>query len=112
MKTLDALLIILGWSCISCRSNTENGGTAATTVNEPHNADQNQMNPQPRDRVQQGGKLVWPLGGGPANFNYNQIEGTQLDGFQMIASAMPEPFVSDAAGTSTFNPDYLTGEPE
>src|SRR5215831_7470499 len=30
----------------------------------------------------------------------------------MIASAMPEPFIADAAGVSTFNPDYLAAEPE
>jgi len=112
MKRLAALLIILGLACMSCSSKSETAGGTTAAVNEPHKADQNQMNPQPRDKVQQGGKLVWPVTGVPANFNYNQLDGTQLDGFFMIASAMPEIFISDAAGNSTFNPDYLAGEPE
>ncbi len=38
---------------------------------------QNQMNPTPRDQVQDGGTFTWPLDGMPANYNYYQIDGTE-----------------------------------
>lgn len=103
---LITLLLSLG-ALPGCWGNN-NGG--ATDERIPQRADQNQMNPQPRDKVQQGGKLVWPVGL-PANFNYNQLDGTLLDGALMIATTLPEIFSFDAAGTAKANLDYLAAEP-
>jgi peptide/nickel transport system substrate-binding protein len=73
-------------------------------------ADENQMNPQPRDKVKQGGKLVWPSML-PTNFNYGHLDGTVLDGAIMIGAVMPGLFTFDATGTPKYSPDYLVAEP-
>jgi peptide/nickel transport system substrate-binding protein len=74
-------------------------------------ADENQMNPQSRDSLQQGGKLVWAIETSLANFNYHQIDGTLMDGALIIEAVLPAMFNFDASATPAFNPDYLTGEP-
>jgi peptide/nickel transport system substrate-binding protein len=77
----------------------------------PPSATTNQTNPKPRDQVQDGGKLTWPINGEPANFNYNELDGTDLDGFHVLAAAMPTMFHFDGAANPTFAAAYLTGEP-
>ena len=104
-----ALIVALALALSGCR-NTDGGGTD-TKDRIPQKADQNQMNPQPRDKVQQGGKLVWPSML-PANFNYGQLDGTIADGALMIGAVMPSLFTFDASGTPKFNPDYLVDEPK
>ena len=68
------------------------------------------MNPQPRDKVQQGGRLIWPSSV-PANFNYGHLDGTVLDGAFMLNAVMPLLFTFDASGTPSHDPDYLVAEP-
>lgn len=108
-RTFFALILALGLALSGCRNDTDGSGTD-TKDRIPQKADQNQMNPQPRDKVQQGGKLVWPSML-PANFNYGQLDGTIADGALMINAVMPELFTFDASGTPKFDPDYLVGEP-
>src|SRR5262245_62076882 len=104
------LLLVLGLICTGCSGNNEGGPAADDKVQQK--ADQNQMNPQPRDKIQQGGRLVWPISGVPSNFNYNQLDGTNADGAWIIMAVMPQTMEADAAGKLTFRPDYLTGEPK
>jgi len=66
----------------------------------------------PRDRVQDGGKFTWPLDSWPANFNYNQLDGTAQDGEYLLSAMMPWTYTTDAAGTPKWNPDILASEPK
>jgi peptide/nickel transport system substrate-binding protein len=95
-----------------CGGNGKQTSPAAGEEKTQKKADQNQMNPQPRDKVEQGGKLVWPIDTTISNFNYNQIDGTLLDGAFIINAVMPQLFTFNASATPSYNPDYLTGEPK
>jgi peptide/nickel transport system substrate-binding protein len=95
-----------------CGGNAKESSPAAGEEKTQKKADQNQMNPQPRDKVEQGGKLVWPIDTTISNFNYNQIDGTLLDGAFIINAVMPQMFTFNASATPSYNPDYLTGEPK
>jgi peptide/nickel transport system substrate-binding protein len=86
----------------------DSGGTAAG----PAKADQNMINPQSRDKVQDGGKLVWPISGWPANFNYNELDGTEKSTFDILDAIMPSIYDTDAAGKPVFDKDYLAEEPK
>src|SRR4051812_45457504 len=106
-------LILVALVLAGCGGNgKETGKTAADEEKTQKKPDQNQMNPQPRDSVQQGGKLVWPIDLMPANFNYGQIDGTVLDGAFIINAIMPLIFTFDASATPKYDPDYLTAEPK
>jgi peptide/nickel transport system substrate-binding protein len=102
-----ALLAALG----GCGSSTEKPGPAAEQKSNPV-AEQNQMNPQPRDNVQQGGKMTWAIDGVVVNFNYDQLDGAAAVGYWVISAMMPQLFVFDAGATPRYDPDYLTAEPE
>ena len=106
-------LIVFVLAAAGCGGNNkDNNGGAGGEEKVQKKSDQNQMNPQPRDNMQQGGKLVWAIDTAPANFNYGQIDGTLLDGSMIINAVMPIIFRFDASATPTYNPDYLTGEPK
>ncbi len=70
------------------------------------------MNPQPRDKVHQGGKMTWALDAVIVNFNTNELDGAAAVGSWVISAMMPQMFVFDAHATPRYDPDYLAGEPE
>jgi peptide/nickel transport system substrate-binding protein len=89
---------------------TEGGGAGSSNL--PQQADKNDMNPQPREALRQGGSMTWAITGTLPNFNYNQLDGTQADGALIILAVMPQNFLFDASGSPRFNPDYLMAEPK
>jgi peptide/nickel transport system substrate-binding protein len=91
------------------------GGAPAQTeparTASPRSATENQINPLPRDRVQDGGTLTWPLDQIPTNFNYLHLDGSLFDNATVISGLLPSMFLFDASATPTFNPDYLASDP-
>jgi peptide/nickel transport system substrate-binding protein len=47
----------------------------------------------------------------PANFNANQIDGTDRDNNDIMSALMPATYDNDAQGTPIWNHDYLASEP-
>jgi len=113
-RILIAMTVAFGLIGAGCSGNNKeeaaNGGNAEQKAVKK--ADQNHMNPQSRDNLQQGGKLVWPVSGVLPNFNYGQIDGTQQDGQWILNAILPIIFNFDATATPTYNPNYLAGEPK
>ena len=68
----------------------------------------NDINATDRSELKTGGTLNWPLGEIAENFNYNEIDGALADGDAVDKALMPYIMKSDAAGTVTPDPDYLT----
>ena len=110
-KGILIALFALVLTLAGCGNTKENNNGAGSEDKVTKKADQNQMNPQPREMLQQGGKLVWPIDTAPSNFNYGQIDGTLADGAFIIDAIMPVIFNFDASATPQHNPDYLAGEP-
>ena len=109
--TVRAVVLAVLAALAGCGSSTEKTGAVAGQKSNPV-AEQNQMNSQPRDKVQQGGKMTWALDGVIVNFNYNQLDGTMAVGNWVISAMLPQMFVFDARATPSYDPDYLSGEPE
>src|SRR5882757_4243135 len=68
----------------------------------------NDINATDRANLKTGGTLNWPLGEIAENFNYNEIDGTLADGYDVEKALMPIIMKSDAAGTVSPDPDYVT----
>lgn len=68
----------------------------------------NDVNPLPRDQVQDGGDLRFPLDAIPDNFNRNQVDGTQGENKFVMDALMPRAFDALADGTVAVNEDYFT----
>jgi peptide/nickel transport system substrate-binding protein len=69
---------------------------------------QSDINPQPRDKVRDGGTLRLPLDLLPSNFNPNQVDGATIGLDSIDQAVLPELFTATADGGVKPNPDYLT----
>ena len=96
---------------VACGSGDNSGGGSGKAA-PPPKASENQINPVNRDTLQDGGKLTWALGGFPANFNYNELDGTDADNSDVINALMPKIYDTDAGGTPIWNKNYLASEPK
>jgi peptide/nickel transport system substrate-binding protein len=90
-------------------SGGETTGTPAPAA--PPSAHANDVNPMPRDQIQDGGTFTWPIDDMPANFNSNEIDGTDLNGTYIILAVMPAIGISDAAANPLWDMNYLAAEP-
>jgi peptide/nickel transport system substrate-binding protein len=105
---LVALVLTLG--SLACgRTGTE--GDSGMASGDLRSTTENQINALPRDQVQDGGRLTWPVGSMPVTYNYNHIDGTEYDHSHSKHALMPRIFLTDAGGTPLWNPDYLASEP-
>ena len=111
MKTSLVATIVFTLALIGCGGATSETNATGSAQKSVARADQNQMNPQPRESLRQGGKMVWAMDGVIVNFNTGQIDGTNAERYWVLAAMMPHPFISDAVGALRYDPDYLTGEP-
>ena len=59
---------------------------------------ENQINAMPRDQVQDGGRLVWPVTLIPVTYNYNHLDGGEVDSTYIMFPLMPRIFLYDAGG--------------
>jgi len=105
---VPALLMVATLASQGC--GREDPAPAATTA-APAVADKNQVNPRPRDQMQDGGKFTWPISALPSNFNRAQLDGTEKDTAEIMSALMPAAFHTDAVGTPLWNDDYLAAAP-
>lgn len=103
----SAAALALAGGLAACGSSEKNSPPPAA----PPEAKANQINPQPRDSLQDGGKLTWPLSQIPNNFNYYQLDGTLADNARVIEAMMPQVYYTDATGKPYYNKDLLAAEP-
>lgn len=66
------------------------------------------VNPKPRDQVEDGGTMRWPLDQFPTQYNFGELDGTSLSANEVNLALMPYPFISDEHADVTPNPDYVT----
>jgi peptide/nickel transport system substrate-binding protein len=85
--------------------------TTAPAQTPPRSATENQINALARDKVQDGGTFTWSLDSMPPNFNYNQLDGTELDNSYVMGALLPTTYTNDATGKPTWDQDYLISEP-
>jgi peptide/nickel transport system substrate-binding protein len=99
--TAAAMLV----ACGRTATTEKNGSPRATSATE------NQINPLPRDRVQDGGRLTWPIDRMPVTFNYNFIDGTEATTAYLLLALVPTTFHVAADSTPVWNRDLLASEP-
>jgi peptide/nickel transport system substrate-binding protein len=106
-RALLALAAAFGLVAAACGGGAPSNQAPA----KQQSATENQINPLPRDQVRDGGTMTWPLDLMPANFNYNQIDGTDQQGWYVISALMPSLYLTDVHGDPHWNPNYLASEP-
>ena len=101
---MKARLIIL--LAVAALALTACGGGGTTPPSRPLGS--NDINPQPRDNVRDGGTLRLPMELLPSNFNYNEVDGPGIDLGTIDVAVLPRTFNGAADGGFALNTDYLT----
>ncbi|NUS45540.1 MAG: ABC transporter family substrate-binding protein [Mycobacteriaceae bacterium] len=88
-------------------------GALAGCVADPEPADFDSgvawdVNPQPAEKVRDGGDMVIGVGAFPSNFNLLHNDGNVYDTQRIVEPTMPRPYVSDAAGNISVNRNFFT----
>jgi peptide/nickel transport system substrate-binding protein len=85
-------------------SGSNNGGGNGQAAS----ATENDINPVDRADLKQGGDLRWALSEIPPNFNYNELDGTLDDNWQVLQALMPQSFLAAADASPSVDKDYFT----
>lgn len=101
---ITAALVLAGCGGVGGGGAPAGGGLAGAT----EGAGENDINPQPRDQVMDGGDLRWPLDAIPDNFNRNQVDGTLGENKEVMDALIPRAFEALADGTVAVNENYFT----
>src|SRR5688572_6033230 len=104
-------ILILAVTAMACGRTSNEEGSEATSDAGLRSTTENQINPLPRDQVQDGGRLVWPVTLIPVTYNYNHLDGGEVDSTYIMFPLVPRIFLYDAGGGPVWNPDYLASEP-
>lgn len=93
--------LAVGLVVSGCSSGGSVGGTSAigTTAD---------INPQPMDKLRDGGNLREAIGELPENFNILQVDGNTQDTGYVTGPVLPETVTSDAAGNISVDHNYFT----
>lgn len=108
MAALVAPVAALGLLLAACgggSSSSGNSGLQDAGTQQVKTADINAM---PVDQLKDGGDLKWPIDSLPDNWNYNEVDGTVLDGANMFGAILPYPFPQNADASVGLDQNYLT----
>ncbi|GAA2666340.1 ABC transporter family substrate-binding protein [Actinoplanes palleronii] len=89
-------------------------GASSTSTDQgapPPKASENQINPKSRDLLKDGGTFTWATSGFPANFNYYELDGTDVDASNVMLSMLPQLYTYEADASPVWNKNYLASEP-
>ena len=108
---ISARSLGLGATCALLIAGCGSGTTPPPSTAAPPTATSSSINATPRERLRDGGTFTWAMQQMPSNFNYNEIDGTNFDGAQVIGALMPVTFDNDATGAPVWNHDFLASDP-
>lgn len=98
--TLATVLVLSGCSGGNDEAPSAGGAAEVGTTND--------INPQPRENLRDGGNLRLALNDFPPNFNSLHIDGNTGDVAALMRPTMPRAFRIAADGSATVNTDYFT----
>lgn len=108
-RLFAALILTIG--PLGCGGARNEGVPSGEGGEGPPPASENDINAMPRDRVQDGGRLTWPINSMPVTYNHSHIDGPEATHKYSKFALLPRLFLTDAGGTPFWNRDYLASEP-
>jgi peptide/nickel transport system substrate-binding protein len=100
-------LAACGSSSSGKSGNGGSGGSAGTSKNI-NTQPGNDINPQPRDKIADGGTLRWPEAGISDQLNYNEVDGTDGSVSDIMGAVLEQPFYADAKGVPHNNANLVS----
>ncbi|MFF0149389.1 peptide/nickel transport system substrate-binding protein [Amycolatopsis sulphurea] len=106
MAALVAPVAALGLLLAACGGGSGGGnGLQDAGTQSVKSAD---INPQPLDKLKDGGNLQWPIDLMPDNWNYHQVDGTVADGAYIEGAILPYVFTQNSDASVALNKSYFT----
>ncbi|MFF4194973.1 ABC transporter family substrate-binding protein [Nonomuraea sp. NPDC001831] len=106
-RLVVAVAVTGSLSLVSCGGGGSGGGTASGTEGAHKIIKAFDINPQPRDKVKDGGTLRWGINEFPTQWNRNHVDGNLAMAAVISNALLPSPFVSDEKAEITVDPDYV-----
>jgi peptide/nickel transport system substrate-binding protein len=100
---LSVTFAFLAAGCSSSKSGSS-GGTSPAAQTLPAS----DTNAVPYAQVKSGGTLRLAINDYPAQYNFNQTDGTTTSVSAIMSALMPTPFLTDAVGTAYPDPAYIS----
>ncbi|MEY9893066.1 peptide/nickel transport system substrate-binding protein [Catenulispora sp. MAP5-51] len=108
LSTAVAAVLALGLAACGGSSSGKSGsggsGAPAKNINTQPG---NDINPQPRDKIADGGTLRWPEAGISDQLNYNEVDGTDGSVSDIMAAVLEQPFYADSKGVPHNNKNLV-----
>ncbi|MFI7696319.1 ABC transporter family substrate-binding protein [Nonomuraea sp. NPDC049655] len=105
-RLVVAVAVTGSLSLVSCGGGS-GGGSASGTEGAHKTIKAFDINPQPRDKVKDGGTLRWGINEFPTQWNRNHVDGNLAMAAVISNALLPSPFVSDEKAEITVDPDYV-----
>ena len=97
-----AVAAVLALGLAACGGSSSAGksgsGGAAAPAKNINTQPGNDINPQPREKVADGGTLRWPEAAIDDQLNYNEVDGTDGSTSDIMGAVLEQPFYADAKG--------------
>ncbi|MFI7111848.1 ABC transporter family substrate-binding protein [Nonomuraea sp. NPDC050227] len=106
-RLVVAVAVTGSLSLVSCGGGGSGGGSASGTEGAHKTIKAFDINPQPRDKVKDGGTLRWGINEFPSQWNRNHVDGNLAVAAVISNALLPSPFVSDEKAEITVDPDYV-----
>jgi len=107
-----AAVTALALGVSACGSSSKGGGPsgAGSTGASSKNINTqvgNDINPQPREKIADGGTLKWPEASIPEQLNFNEVDGTDGAVSDIMAAVLEQPFYADGQGVPHNNKNLV-----
>ncbi|MEV4394356.1 ABC transporter family substrate-binding protein [Nonomuraea sp. NPDC049607] len=106
-RLVVAVAVTGSLSLVSCGGGGSGGGSTSGTQGEHKTIRAFDINPQPRDKVKDGGTLRWGINEFPSQWNRNHVDGNLAVAAVISNALLPSPFVSDEKAEITVDRDYV-----
>ncbi|MEU1719958.1 ABC transporter family substrate-binding protein [Nonomuraea sp. NPDC005692] len=106
-RLVVAVAVTGSLSLVSCGGGGSGGGSASGTEGAHKTIKAFDINPQPRDKVKDGGTLRWGINEFPTQWNRNHVDGNLAMAAVISNALLPSPFVSDEKAEITVDTDYV-----
>ncbi|NUP49340.1 MAG: ABC transporter family substrate-binding protein [Catenulispora sp.] len=106
-----AAVTALALGLSACGSSSKGGasgqGSSGASSKNINTQAGNDINPQPRDKVADGGVLRWPEASIPEELNTNEVDGTDGADFDIMQAVLEQPFYADGQGVPHNNKNLV-----
>lgn len=103
-----SLALVGSLTVAGCGSGGSSGGSSGGGGAGPgSSANAYDINPQPRDKVKDGGTLRWGINEFPPQWNLNHADGSNARAKDVLDGLLPNPFSANEKAEISPNPDYL-----